>query len=333
LGFHDAPWGVTHTPARGLELVSLYFLRLQSYLFETPIPSLLPAIAALALTRKASALDRYLAACTGLLVGLYFAYWHDGFFLGPRFLHPLLPILTLWTARLFPLLRERVGPRLAHRAVVLGFLVSVVMAAAALVPLRAQQYRSGLLTMRWDAERSARAAGVRHALVFVRESWGAQLVARMWALGVPRSETEKLYRGIDACLLERHVTALEGSPVRDTAAFAALKPLLRDSSRVLPSPFSPDTTERYLPGSRYSELCVRRIEEDRAGFTLLPPLLAGADDGNVYARDLHQRNAWLAREHPERALWLLKPATSEEGDVPRFYPLRRDSVLAAWSQK
>jgi hypothetical protein len=333
LGFHQAPWGVSHSPARGLELVSLYFLRLQSYLFETPIPSLLPAIGALALTRKTSPLDRYLAACTGLLVGLYFAYWHDGFFLGPRFLHPLLPVLALWTARLFPLVHERAGSGLGHRSVVFGFLVSLVIAAVALVPLRAQQYRNGLLTMRWDARRSARDAGVRNALVFVRESWGAQLVARMWAIGVPRSETEKLYRGIDACLLEQHVTALENSTVRDTAAFAALQPLLRDSSRVRPSPFSPDTTERHLPGSAYTRVCARRIEEDRAGFTLLPPLLAGADDGNVYARDLHQRNAWLARQHPDRALWLLKPATSAEGDVPRFYPLRRDSVLAVWSQK
>ena len=44
LGFHAAPWGVAHTPARGLELVSLYFLRMQTYLFETPVPSLVAAI-------------------------------------------------------------------------------------------------------------------------------------------------------------------------------------------------------------------------------------------------------------------------------------------------
>ncbi|HJU90007.1 MAG TPA: hypothetical protein VJ672_11475, partial [Gemmatimonadaceae bacterium] len=249
LGFHDAPWGVTHTPARGLELVSLYFLRLQSYLFETPIPSLLPAIGALALTRKFNALDRYLVVCSALLVGLYFAYWHDGFFLGPRFLHPLLPVLALWTARLFPLVRERLGRGLAERAVMFAFVVSLVIAAVALVPLRAHQYRGGLLTMRWDAERAAREAGVSDAIVFVRESWGAQLVARMWAIGIPRSETEKLYRGIDACVLEQQVSALESSRVRDTAAFLALRPLLRDSSRVRPSPFSPDTTERFLPGT------------------------------------------------------------------------------------
>jgi hypothetical protein len=187
--------------------------------------------------------------------------------------------------------------------------------------------------MRWDAERAARDAGVGDALVFVRESWGAQLVSRMWALGVPRSETEKLYRGIDACLLERQVTALESSPLRDSAAFRALRPLLRDSLRVRPSPFSPDTTERFLPGSPYTPVCARRIDEDRAGFTLLPPLLAAPPNGVIYARDLHERNGWLVRRHPERPLYLLKPATATEGDVPRFYPLRRDSVLAAWTNQ
>ena len=107
LGFHRAPWGPVHTPARGLELVNLYFLRLQTYLFESPVPSLLPALAALALAPVLPAFDRLLLASSGLLVGMYFAYWHDGFFLGPRFLFPLTPVLVLWTARLPGLVRRR----------------------------------------------------------------------------------------------------------------------------------------------------------------------------------------------------------------------------------
>jgi hypothetical protein len=67
LGFHAAPWGAAHTPARGLELLSLYVTRLQVYLFETPFPSLLPAIAALALTRRVRALDRYLLVASGVM--------------------------------------------------------------------------------------------------------------------------------------------------------------------------------------------------------------------------------------------------------------------------
>ncbi|HEV8148646.1 MAG TPA: hypothetical protein VGP61_00525, partial [Gemmatimonadales bacterium] len=109
LGFHATPWGPLHTPARGVELINLYFLRLQSYLFETAGPSLLPATAALALTRTLAPFERYLLAGSGLLVACYFAYWHDGFYLGPRFLYPLLPLLTLWTARFPASLRRRMA--------------------------------------------------------------------------------------------------------------------------------------------------------------------------------------------------------------------------------
>ena len=35
-----------------------------------------------------------------LVVGAYFAYWHDGFYLGPRFVYPLLPLLTLLASHL-----------------------------------------------------------------------------------------------------------------------------------------------------------------------------------------------------------------------------------------
>ena len=52
IGFHAAPWGPAHTPARGLELINLYLLRLQDYFLETAGPSLLFATLALALTRR-----------------------------------------------------------------------------------------------------------------------------------------------------------------------------------------------------------------------------------------------------------------------------------------
>src|SRR4030095_13344117 len=119
LGFHRAPWGVTHTPARGFELVNTYFMRLQTYLFETPLPSLVPARAARAVVRRLSAFERYLLASSALLVLGYFAYWHDGFFLGPRFFYLLLPLLVLWTARLPSIARDRLPQLGADRFVLL----------------------------------------------------------------------------------------------------------------------------------------------------------------------------------------------------------------------
>lgn len=329
LGFHRAPWGMSHTPARGLELVNLYFLRLQTYFLETPIPSLVPAIAALAFTRRLRRFDRYLLWSSALLVGLYWAYWHDGFYLGPRFVYLLLLPLAIWTARFFPMARERLGGP-GYRATVYSTICAMVIAVGVNVPIRTLEYERGLLTMRWDADAAAAKAGVRHALVFVRESWGAELVARMWAMGITRPETELLYRHVDACALDRRLTELEHAGLRDSAAFAALHPLLQDSAQVIGSPYSPDTTERYAPGVAYTPECVARINEDRQGFTLFTPLLLAHGGDNVYARDMGATDTVLLRAYPDRPLYLVRPPTSAIGAVPRFYALSRDSVERAW---
>jgi hypothetical protein len=330
LGFHAAPWGVSHTPARGLELINLYFLRLQTYFLETPIPSLVPAIGALALSRKLDRFDRYLLTSSALLVGLYFGYWHDGFYLGPRFMYLLLAPLAIWTARFYPILRERAGSGLIYRSAVYATLCAIAIAIFIDAPIRTSQYRNGLLTMRWNADSSAAASGVQNALVLVRESWGAQLVSRLWALGVPRSEAELLYRRVDVCALDHAIGKLEAGTTRGMAAVDALRPLLADSARLVGSPVSPDTTEQYLPGSDYSDDCKARIADDRAGFTLYTPLLLAHGGNNVYVRDLHGRDTLLLRAYPDRPLFLLKPATAAIGEPPRFYPISRDSLERAW---
>ena len=330
LGFHRAPWGVAHTPVRGIELLNLYFLRLQTYLFESSVPSLVPFLAALYLTRSVDRFDRYLLASAALLLGLYFAYWHDGFLFGPRFVFPLLPMLTLWTARFPSLVRQRFGTGMAYRATWYGLMVASALAIVVSVPARAREYAYSFEPMRFDYVAPARRARVDAALIFVRESWGTQLMARMWAMGVPRSETELLYGKVDACLLEQRVSALEQAGTRDTTAVSALMPLLVDSSRVVKSPFSPDVTERYLPGTAYAPTCVQRLSEDRGGFTLLAPLLYADWGQNVYARDMHARNLALLRRYPNRPVYLLRPPTSATGARPELYPLSRDSLQMAW---
>ena len=332
LGFHAAPWGVAHTPARGLELVSLYFLRLQTYLFETPIPSLVAAIVALALVPALRRMDGVLLAGSAMLVVLYFAYWHDGFYLGPRFFLCLLPVLVLWTARLFPVWRARWGTGASYRVMTAAAVVSVLIALGIAVPLRAREYRGGLKTMRWDVDAAARSAGVRDAIVFVRESWGAQLMVRLWARGLSHAESQALYHFVDACALERGLDSLERTGGRDSVALALMLPLLADSSRVIHSPFSADSTERFLPGAPYGPRCVRRIEEDRAGFTVYLPFLVANGDDVVYARDLHARDSVLLARFPSRSVYLVRPASDSDGAVPEFWRVSRDSLRAAWAR-
>lgn len=332
LGFHAAPWGVAHTPARGLELVSLYFLRLQTYLFETPIPSLAAAVVALLLVPALRRLDGVLLAGSALLVVLYFAYWHDGFYLGPRFYVCLLPALALWSARAFTEWRARWGRQASYRIIVSASVVSLAIALGIMVPLRGREYRSGLKTMRWDVDAAARRAGVHNAIVFVRESWGAQLMVRMWARGLTHAEAQALYHFVDACALERGLDSLERIGGRDSVAREVMLPLLADSARVVRSPFSADSTERFLPGASYGPRCVRRVQEDRAGFTVFLPFLVADGDHVVYARDLHARDTVLLARYPSRTVYLVRPASDSEGVLPRFWPVRRDSLRAAWAQ-
>jgi hypothetical protein len=329
LGFHRAPWGVTHTPSRGLELVNLYFLRLQTYLFETPLPSLVPVIASLAFVRRLTAFDRYLLVSSGFLVAGYFAYWHDGFFLGPRFFYLLLPVLVLWTARLPSIARDRFPALGVDRAVLLAYAVSALVGVSLSLPNRVRQYSSGLLVTRHDY--MAPAAAVTNALIFVRESWGAQLIARLYGLGVTRSEAEALYRTVDACVLEGAVSSLETESVRGTAAMDRLGPLTRDSLRLVNSTLSPDGTERMLPGSTYSPTCQRRILEDRAGYSFFAPLLAGDAGSNIYARDLHARDTLLLVRYPERAVYLQRAVSAESGARLLLEPLKLDSARAEWA--
>jgi len=329
LGFHDTPWGLPHTPVRGLELINLYLLRLQSYFLETPVPSLLFATAALALTRTLSVFDRYVLLGSGLLLLSYFAYWHDGFYLGPRFLLPLAPWLALWTARLPAALAERRFPLPVQRAVLAGGMTALGISAMWLVPLRAAQYRSAMQSTRFDVEVLAQQAGVRGALVFVRESWGAQLMVRMWALGVSRTEAEQIYRTTDACLLDGTLAAVEQSGGDGAELARRVAPFRADSLQLVGLRVSPDTTPRIRAGSTITGRCVRRIIEDRNGFTIFAPLLLARGGDNLYRRDLHARDSLMITAESGRPLFLLTKDTLPTS-VPRFVPISLDSMRLAW---
>ena len=324
LGFHAAPWGTVHTPARGLELINIYFLKLQTYAYESPLPSLVPLIGALLLTKKLSALDRYLLTASGLLVALYFCYWFGGFYHGPRFVYFLMLPIALWTARFLPLLAERFGSGSAvHRAGVYGLICAGLIALGVSAPFRAQLYAATYPTTRWDADSAATTAGVENALVFVRESWGAQMVARMWALGISRSDAEHLYWQSDACALEEGIHRAEQTGLHGESALEALDPLIHPAGTTQPSPFSPDSSERYIPGTTYTPRCMERIAEDRGGFTLFAPFLLAHGGGNIYARDLGEQNVLLMKQYADRPAYLLKPVSSDVGAPFRFYPLNR----------
>lgn len=306
LGFHAAPWGDAHTPLRGVELVSLYVTRLNAFLFEAPFPSLLPAALILMARVSLTPIERVLLAGSLIHAALYFAYWHDGYFLGPRFVVPWAPLLVLLTIRFVVQVRAWTERSARWRGGFLGFAAAAIaLAVIYAIPSRAAQYRSGLTSMREDYGARAREAGATNALVFVQESWGARLIARLWALGVSRAATSALYAKVDACRLEEAVSNAESAGISGAPLESALRPLLADSLRVRASVVSPDTTERMLPGAVYSEQCRSNIESDRAGYALYPPFLLDRTSGNTYVRDIPDRREALLRKYTAKPAYVV----------------------------
>ena len=335
LGFHMAPWGVEHTPARGVELVANYFLLFQRHFLETPVPALLALCGAFLLTRRTTAADRYLLASSLLLVVAYWAYWHAGKFMGPRFLYPLVPVVALWTARFPGLLRDRLGPGassdLRWRGVVYAMAVALVMALAWSIPLRWQQYRTTFASFRWTPAEESRKAGVENALVLVREGWESQLVVRMWALGISHPRSELYYRAIDACRLEHTLTELERLPVDSTRTIRRLDGMLGDSTGVVTVRTGSGYNIRVQRNVAYTPKCMSRVAEVERGVVALAPILAAPSDGNVYARDLHARDTALVARYPGRPIWLLAAADSTPNALPRFYRVNPDSLRQVWA--
>ena len=332
IGFHAAPWGEAHTPVRGLELINLYFLRLQDYFLETAGPSLVFATAALGLAPRQAGMDRWALAGAAFVVLAYWAYWHDGFYLGPRFMLPLAPWLALWTARL-PAVMEwrRISPAVIRGAVIAGSL-ALLIGAVTSVPLRAAQYRRSNLSKRFDVDSAAAANGVHDALVLVREWWGGQMVARMWSLGVSRTDAEHYYRWNDACRLQSAITATDRDGSGATGLQRRLAPFRADSARLVTNRMNGDSAVRVVPGGPITDVCLRRMAEDSAGFTTYPSLLLARGYGNVYLRDLHARDSVLHPLESHRPIWLLTQAP-EVGAPLRFERIPVDSMLREWQSQ
>lgn len=324
LGFHAVPWGPPHTPLRGLELVNLYLLRLQTYLFEAPGPGLLFATGTLLLGRGWSAIERWAVASSVLLLVAYWAYWHDGFYLGPRFLLPLGPWLVLWTARLPGALADaRLGAPARHAILVTG-VAALVVGSVLLVPIRWQQHRNGMVNVREDVAAALAEAGAREGTVLVRESWGSQLIARLWGRGVGRTEAEQIYRTTDGCALHTALVASERDGTDAAALVRALAPARRDSSRLSSLRGMPDTTVRVGALATWTPECRALALEDTLGFAVLPPALLAETEGLTVVRDLHRRPAGSSAPY-----WLVTKGRAV-GTPLHVSRLDADSLARAW---
>ncbi len=107
VGFHVDPQGVAHTPLRALVLAAKYMSELNSYLLGWPVPALVVVVAGLVSMRRASRWDSLLLGLLGAQLLAYALYWHDGEFLGPRFLYTAVGAAVILVARAPFLMADR----------------------------------------------------------------------------------------------------------------------------------------------------------------------------------------------------------------------------------
>ncbi|MFN2433176.1 MAG: glycosyltransferase family 39 protein [Gemmatimonadota bacterium] len=319
LGFHETPWGDLHTPWTGLpnELTDLALLNV--FLFEWPVPALLPLGLALAAGWLATSWDRRLVAGFLALPAVYLFYWHRDAFLGPRFLYSGLAFLLPLSARAicvaFERARSRVtrpGPALgsvgAARVLLLLLILCFAYSVAVGIPQRFRIYETGRRSMKVDLVARARAAGLEGGLLLVAESWGSRLLARLRGLQVPASLAEKAYRRTDHCELELLVRRAEAGGMAGADVASGLRQLMARTRALEWRSLNGDPTLRLRPGLPPAAECVEELLYDRAGYSLFTPHLPENEpDLNgrfVIARDLRGLNAQLRALFPHRPAYL-----------------------------
>ena len=334
LGFHASPFGDAHTPRRALVLASLYLMKLDMYLFEWPIPALLAPIVALVWLRRPTPWDAVLAAIILTVLISYALYWHNGHFLGPRFLYTAVPAFVLLAARAPGAIAARrgsVGRTMAYAAMPLAVIVAFTgLAGPVGIPARLAEYRGGQWELKADLAAQTRDAHLGRALVFVHEGWGARLMARMWAVGVSRADAEHLLATSDACALELATEAEERHPPADTVGLAAR--LAAATPREARQDLRPrgdvtrDVTLRFAGASALPAPCVAQAQADSVGMSLYPPFLTlnrvgpdGRVGGDVvFVRDLGARNDELRARFGDRTWYRYRPRRSSADTSPSF---------------
>lgn len=334
LGFHLDPLGRPHTPLHGLILASANLMRLNRFLFEWPLPGLLPIVVAWLLLPRVTRWDLLLIGLVGAVLGGYALYWFDGFFAGPRFMFTAVPALVLSAARSPGLLARRLRGT-ARRAV---FLVLPLCAGWAwIVPtgvssaqMETYYYHEGRTKLKTVVAPVVRSAHLRNALVFVHESWRARLDARLKALGLTPGQSEHILTSSDACQVQGALDAEEARTPRDTAGRAArLWAATRPSAPIYAvAGLAADEQVLLAEGRTLTPVCMAEIRADTVGVAPFAPFLElegldreGALGGDVvFARDFGSRNELLRSRFPNRVWYRYRSPRFLNDTAAAFLP-------------
>lgn len=213
LGFHEDPWGRMYTPTDAIGNSSSELLSMSHELFGTAMPLVALIGTFLLLARRLDRGERLVAAWALLPLLASALYWHHDLVFGPRMLGEAAPawvaLSLISLVGLTRLIRGRPAPHPTRVWASEAFVIASVIALGIGLGLGAPE----LL-----ATRGARVGAhpeVREAspsLVFVHESWGDRLGARLAARGLRLDSVRTLLTRWDPCQLE---AGLRGVAVED----------------------------------------------------------------------------------------------------------------------
>lgn len=305
-GFGQSQWGPPHTLARGLGHLWMNWDAAGKYLFEWPVPSLLPLAGLLVRTRR----PRLEWVLIGTLVSVslaYVPYFFQDLCLGPRLLYAGLPALMILSARglraagLAWAARQQVARRTGIRVLTQAAAVCSAAGLLANVPVLVRWYGSSYWGNGTFIVDAAREQGVHHAIVFIRD----------------------FNRGRDAALRLRGVSwrAAHGAVEKLNERWIDGQTREVDNLR-LPAPQRAAELERRLTAAiEYPDSDYRRrtppwldyrgtSSNFNLGMCADTPSLEQQDV--IYALNLDDRNELLMRDYPGRSAWIYDWDSAEE---------------------
>jgi len=335
IGLHDDPLGYPHTAWRAMMLAVKYTAQLNWLLTSWPVPVLLVVAVGYVLARRATRWDALLIALFAGQLFAYSLYWHDGQFIGPRFLFTAIPAVLILAARAPFLAAERFRAGALWRVAVL--MVPVCIGVAWLRPMRpfgvqglAHEFRESRSRLKIDPPTEITSGRVSNALVFVQEGSSARLLHRIWGIGVSRADAARLLGEADACSLLEAVRAEEHNPGDSARRVARIRSRIvpfRESPR---NPRLPDAGFHVNDTLSVTPACGREIARDlRVKNTVAygPMLLLNRFDGSghiagdaVYVMDLGERNDVLRKRFGDRRWFRFELPRGQAGDIPILTP-------------
>lgn len=339
LGLHDDPTGHPHTAGRALLLAAKYAFQVNWIATAWPVPVLLILATGICFAARHTRWDIVLLSYFCAQLAAYSFYWHDGQFIGPRFLFSAIPALLILVARAPFLVAERLPPGTVWRRVAI-VLIPVCVGVSWLRPMPpfgaqavTREFRLSRGRFKVDPPLLVREGPVRNALIFVQEGASARLAHRLWGLGVTRAEAARLLERSDACSLLEAVRMEERIP-DSTGRLSRLRARARPFVRSAANLHVLDANLRITDTTSLTPSCLAEIRYDarvRNTVAYGPMLLLNRIDADgriagdaIYVMDLRDRNEILRGRFGSRTWYRYEIPRDRPDTAPILVPYGTD---------